>query len=594
MQKTRIFLIAMVAILLGGVFVYFFTLIWDQNKESGNSLPGNQSSRNSINETMDNIETSASQLNCQKDWKEYRQDAFGIEFCYPSSWGKASTEYMTNITRLSTLKEDAEKLNVYYNNSVDLKFENNEDINIRIFNDQNSGKSGRGIDEPSVYYESGMTSDVVNLRNTGNICDYNVNYSYRYNPEMTPDLLNTIHSSCSNGVKTLLTKENQFFEWDNIGRLYTYDLRFLSFKKLINGYFDNVIVSAEFDRVGLVRENFSNIDEFFTESKTKITKDIIQSKTREQLNQKRVEFQNFVSGIKVFKPATLTQPIFSQISGEDSSVTTIRKYYWLIASGQLDQAYAMHSQKPADFTKYREWYEDALKANPRDFKKIGGNSYEFYVDYQEHNNVATIYHVKMQVANGQLKTLSSEEITSEIVSSGPYTAFVKSIGDQNYMVLTENGSEIIIDKAGNDFEKQDIGQVKIFHNPEFSPGGRYLKYVAGGWEWSGVFIYDVIKKRQVANMGGMEKFGFTEGDTHVYGCMSPGMGDGTGVVFSLPDGKKVFDVSDQRGSDQYNNFDCEYVRDKKYIIFTLRQDMGNSSDVIEPIPDKVFTVNLKN
>ncbi len=596
MHKTKVVLIATVTIVLGGVFVYFFTLIQNQNKGSGNNLYENKTNQNSIDETRGAIEADASTLNCQEDWEKYQHDVFGIRFCYPASWGKVSTEYVKNITRLSTLKEDAEKLDVHYENSIDLKFENNEKINIRIFNDQNSGKSERGIDEPYEYYDSGMTSDVVHLRNNGNICDYTVNYSYRYSPEMTPDLLNTIYSSCSNGVKTLLTKEDQFFWWDNIGKLYTYDLRFLSFKKLINGYFDNAIISAEFDHVGQIRENFSNIDEFFAENKTRTTKDTIQSKTQEQLNQERAEFQNFVQGITVFKPIALTRPIFSQIPGEDSSVTTIRKYYWLIAGGQIDQAYAMHSQKPVDFTKYQEWYKDVVKADPRDFKKTDSTAYEFYVDYQEHNNTATLYHVTMQVVDGQLKTIASEEITSEIVSSGSHTAFAKSIGDQNYMVLTENGSEIIIDKAENDFYKQNIGRVRIFSDPEFSPSGRYLKYVVYGWEWSGTFIYDVTKKRPVADMDGPETFGFTKGDTYAYGCMSPGMGGGVGAVFSLPDGKKVFDIYDTAELDQYTiyDYDCEYAEDEGCITFTLKQDMGNSSDVKQLRPDKVFTFHLKD
>lgn len=592
-KKTKIAIILIVLILIGTAFLIVSKI---KNTVSNNSgLSKNQSAlvSNGNSQNSGVISDSIPELKCQKDWKEYHQNAFGIAFCYPSSWGEASSDYLKNITRLSTLEEDFKAQNVAYNNYVDIKFENNEKVNLRIFNDKSTGKSERNIDEPYMYYESGMTSDVLNLKKSGNICDYSINYNYRYNPDMKLASLSTIHSDCANEIKTNLTKESEFFDFENIGMLYTYNLRFLAFKKLANGYFNNAIITEDFDQADQIHENLSSLDEFFTANKTTKVEDGIPTKTKEQLNQERNEFQNFVSEIKVFKPSPIAQPVFKQIPNEDPNITIIRKYYWLIAGGKLDQSYAMYSQKPADFAKYQEWYKNAMKADPRDFKNKGDNNYEFYVDYQEYNNTPTIYHVTMQIVNGQLKTVASEEITSEIVSFGPYTAFTKNIGDQNYIILTENGKEIIIDKAGNDFEKQGIGQVKIFNDPKFSPSGRYLKYIVGGWEWSGTFIYDVKDKRQVASMDGPEKFGFTEGDKYVYGCMSPGMGGGTGIVFSLPDGKKVFDVYNQKGLDQYTNFDCEYVKNKNYITFTLKQDMSNSSDV-KPLPDKTFKFNLKN
>lgn len=587
--ETATGIILILAVVIGGIFYL-------SNKQSINPSSGNQLNQRITNETSNNsVQTKTPQLNCQKDWEEYHQDTFGIAFCYPIEWGKPTTDPIKNITNISNMKETFETQNIYYENALNINFEKNNQIHIRLFNNQYSGKSQRDINEPTTYYESGTTDDVVSLRNGGSICNYKIGYNYAWNNEMeiNPDTLKTIYSDCANGVKVALTENKEFFNFDNIGALYTYDLKLLSFKKLTNGYFDNVLASRTIDRANQIHEELGTLDEFFSGNKTTVVENGVPTKTKEQFSQEQEEFEQFTNTITAFRPVPKTQSEFKQISGEDQNLTTIRRYYWLVASGKLDESYTMYSQKPADFAKYQEWYKNVIKADPRDFKNKGDNSYEFYVDYQEHNNTPTIYHVTMQVVNNQLKTIASEEITSEIVSFGPYTAFTKNIDDQNYIVLTENEKEIIIDKAGNNFEKQGIGQVKIFHDPEFSPSGRYLKYIAGGWEWSGSFIYDVKEKKQVVSMDGPEKFGFTEGDKYAYGCMSPGMGGGTGVVFSLLDGKKVFDISDQKELEQYTNFDCEYVKDKNHIIFTLKQELNDNSDV-KPLPDKIIKFDLKN
>lgn len=588
--STKVGVIVIAVFMLIAIGVIFAFGHFFGNKTSKNQLASTQLQNSKP--TTEQIYQGAPALNCQKEWREYHQDAFGVSFCYPPEWGSPSTNYLENITRLSTLGEDFEKQAAYYNR-VDIKFENNKDVNLRIFNDKSDGKDGLDYDMPYMYYESGMTSNVVNLKKSGNVCDYKVGYDYRYNSEMQPDRLETIYAACSDGIKTNLTKDSEFFDFDNIGMLYSYNLRLLAFKKLANGYFDNLLISEEVDSAIQIFENFSSLEQFFTASKTTRRPDSVTTKSKENLDRERQIFQRFVDSIKVFQPTVPVQPVFKEIPGEDPNITTIRKYYWLIAGGKFDQAYAMYSKKPDDFSKYQEWYKNVLKADPRDFKNKGDNTYEFYVDYQEHNDDPMIYHVTMQVSAGQIKTLASEEITSGIVSSGPYTSFTKNIGDQNYIVLTENGKETVIDQAGNDFEKQGIGAVKIFSDPKFSPSGRYLTYIVGGWEWSGTFIYDVKGKRQVANMDGPEKFGFAAGEKYAYGCMSPGMGGGTGDVYSLPDGRKVFDIFDQKNIDQYGTIDCDYDKDNNRVIFTLKQDLGPDSTE-KPLPDKTFKFDFRD
>lgn len=508
-------------------------------------------------------------LECQEDWQEYRNDVLGLAFCYPLSWGEPKIQHPRYLTRISKMKEDFERLNVYYENSLDVRFEDNDKISILFFNDEFNGKSQRGINEPYVYYSSGATEQVLGLKKSGDICAYNVDYSYRYNPEMKPGKMSTIFSKCGDGAKTLLVEHVQYFSSKT---LYTYNLDMLSFIKIANGFFDNVLIRQGIDSAHQIKEKLNTLDEFFEkDNKSASVQKGLPIVTEAELSEAQKSFKVFVNSFSVIKVEQDKQVDFEKISGEDPSTAVIRKYYWLIENGMFPEAYALNGASAKNLNEFKKWYENVYQAKPRDFVSLGGNSYEFHVDYQDHNDKPKDYRVKMTIENGKIKSSESEEITDQPVFSGNYSAYVKRKGDVNYIILVENGKEIIVDQGYADYDKYNIGEVKFFNIEEFSPSGKYLIYGMSGWEWHLTYIYDPIAKKQILKIDGPGKYGFTKNEEAFYHCMSPGMMDGSGTIYSAPGFQKEYDIysSNSKVAQGYMNIECDYIENGNYVVFYL-------------------------
>jgi len=531
-------------------------------------------------------------IKCPDNWKEYKHDVIGISFCYPEEWGEPMTSPIKNLTRLPNMGEEFETQNIYYENKLDIVFEKNSQVRIRLFDDQYSGKSQRKIDEPYIYYESGATGDIANLKINGDICDYKIEYDYKYNPRMKANTFRTIYADCLNEVKTALTQNRQTFDFGDYRTLYTYDLRLLSFKKLKNNYFDNALISRGIDQANQIHEELATLDDFFNKGKTTNVKEGIPTKNIKQFEQELKEFQQFIDSITAYNPPAKVQTEFEKVPDEDPNVTIIRKYYWLLANGKLNEAYKMRSdQTELAYETFQDWYKDISHAEPYDFKKTNSNEYEFYVEYQDHNKSKKKFKVGMSVNENEIKTLFSDEILTEEISYGEYVAYSVRRGDKNYMILVENGKEIIIDEGYADYDSEysNLGEVKSFHKPKFSPKGNYLIYSIGGWEWYGSYVYDIQNKKVVKGHDGAEKFDFTPDEKYFYVCSSPGMSSSAdGKVYSVPKFNVEFDALDDMENNFHFGVGCRYGEENGNIIFTLIDEKGDvketkSFSVIEAV-----------
>jgi hypothetical protein len=549
---------------------------WVAKKNIPTEAPGKIANNNIIESQV----TESANLNCEDGWQEYKQDIIGLDFCYPAGWGEPKIDEIPNLTRLSKLAADFDSQNIAYSNSLDIKFENNKEVNLMVFNDQYDGKSDRDINEPSTYYASGVTDDIVNLKNTGNICDYKIGYSYAYNNEMkkNPDVLKTVYENCGNAVKTVLTQDKEFFNFENIGTLYTYDLRLLAFKKLSNGYLDNMLISRDIDRVNQIHEELSTVSEFFTGKKTTQVKDGVPTNTEQQFDQERKEFEDFIGNIKIFKPIPKSQVEFRQIPNEDPSITTIRKYYWLISSGKLDEAYAMYADKAGTSREqFQDRYKNTYIAESFNFKILGNKRYEFHVKYQDHNAAETEYRVSMDISSGMVKTIFLEKYNSDVVKFGNMTAYSARRGNKNYVFLNQNDKEMIIDQGVADYDQKysNLGDVKSFGDIHFSPKGKYLLYRMYGWEWSVGYIYDITKGKNITgtvatDLGAASDFGFTTDEKNFYMCSSAGMASGPGgKIYSVPGFEVKYNVLDDQKTKNFMNVDCPYNSTGNSLTFKL-------------------------
>ena len=99
---------------------------------------------------------------------------------------------------------------------------------------------------------------------------------------------------------------------------------------------------------------------------------------------------------------------------ENFEITTIEKYYSFLSNNNLEEAYRMRSdQTAASYNQFKDWYEGAQYLKPYDFDRTNSDSYKFYVEYKDRNNVTTIFEVEMSVIENKIKTLSSVEVVEE-------------------------------------------------------------------------------------------------------------------------------------------------------------------------------------
>ena len=507
------------------------------------------------------------EIKCPEDWEKYKHDVIGIKFCYPKEWGEPTTSPIKNLTRLSNMEEEFETQNIYYRNRIAIVFEKNRQVSMGLFNDQYGGEY-----YPNTYAHAyGYVDNIPLLKSTGDICEYKIDFNKDYESK-----LNEIYNDCSESIKTTIIEHYQYFDFidDNNKSRYSYELKGCAYKKLSNSHFDNLLLSARFGYISQNEEQFTTIDQILFSLE----------KSEDQFQKEKDEFASFVESIETYQTIPKTFQEFEAIQEENSQITIIRKYYWLLANDKLNEAYKMRSDETElAYETFRGWYKDIYHAEPYDFKKMNSNEYEFYVEYQDHNKSKKKFKVAMAVNENKIKTLFSDEILTEEVSFGEYSAYAIKRGDKNYMILAENGKEIIIDEgdANYDSEHSNLGTVKSFYKPRFSPKGNYLIYTACGWEWCGNYVYDIKNKKIVKGHDGPDKFDFTPDEKYFYTCSSMGMTTGiSGEVYSVPDFDIEFNALDNVKDYNYNclGVDCEYDEDSKSIIFILSDEKGDERE----------------
>lgn len=556
-------LLIIFAVILAGLFVLI--LIKQKNNKKTNHDPNITPTISAPSIPPEKVES----VTEVKDgsWKNYKNDVIGIKFQYQEAWGEPSTNYLEHITRLSSLEEDFKAQKIHYENMFDIIFENNDRMRIRIFNEQYSGKSQSGIDEPSEYVESGATGNVVNLKNNGNICNYNIGYNYGSNA------LKTIYSDCEDGVKTVLTQNKQFFDFGGYGTLYSYDLRLLSFKKLQNGYFDNVLVSYRIGSVSQIKDDSLDLSGFLKSTGLE---------NNYEINKKI--FTVFVQSFSSFVPPAPAPKVFEIKNGENPDITAIRRYYFYLETGKLEDAYKMSLSVKTNHDQFKEWYGNVYSAKASQFTETAPHQYRFFVDYQDNNDSPEKYRVEMKVDGGKFIPVSSEKLLSEIIVFGNMAAFSKQINARNYMVFSRDGIENIIDQA-DDFRDNmpSIASLGVFLDPQFSPNGNYLTYRVVGYEWSTTKIYDIKNKIVKPEYFSAYSHGFTDNEKYFYDCEANAFaGELYGRVFGLPAFGLKYDLSFEKNENAASiGLNCEYDEYQKVIRFIIANSEESKNRVIE-------------
>ncbi|EKE19357.1 MAG: hypothetical protein ACD_9C00041G0001 [uncultured bacterium] len=422
------------------------------------------------------------------------------------------------------------------------------------------------------------------MKKGGNICDYKINFETGYKSTLTE-----IKNSCKDNVKEIIIHDKKNVgEWVDSeysgeridsGILYFHDyaVKQFGFVKLRNGFFDNALVTQVLGDTPQMGEDIADQNVIYSKLRTGLLGN--KSVSEEDLNSRRNEFAKFISSIRSFTPEESVQKAFENIIGEDAGITAIRKYYWLISSGNLQNAYEMYANKEGvTFEKFNEWYKDVFFAKPAEFKKTGENMYEFIVQYQEHNSEPTKYRVTMSVNGDSIETMSSVEILTEEVLFGDMKAYSIRKGDKNYVILEKNGKEEVVDQGDAEYIEDERGQyknianVKYFSNIKFSPKGNYLTYTMSGWEWGVDYVYDIGKKENVFNVSGTTSFEFSSNEKKFIACTVSGMASAIGgAIYSVPGFKVEYNVLDGIAEGDYSSVECKQG-DNETVEFVLNNN----------------------
>lgn len=549
-MKNKVVSIAIILIILGtGIFFQQF-----YTKNISEKL------------STDNQQKESGSTNCPKEWKKYDHPVLGISFCYPEEWGTPKTDPIENLTRLEgAIDQYSTDEHNGYSNSIFIQFDKGpgqefSKINLRFFNEKYGGEY-----YPNAYaYSAGYVDNIIQLKSSGNICDYRIDFTkpWEYNGKMTE-----FWNDCRNGVKNSIIEGTEYFD----KTLYSYHLNSWAYRKIKNGYFDNLLINRDYGRITQIETRISGLSQFFEVGSFESAVDNSKILSQDQYRKDNEEFTKFVQSVRVYAPPKPVVEEFRKINNENTNITLIRRYYWLLSGGKIDEAYDMWSGNE-NIGEFRGWYKDLKSAVTRDFALQPDGNYKFFVDYQDHNMNPTVYRIVMKVEDGKLTTLSSEEITTEMVKSGKYTAYAKKQNGKNYVILEEGGKEKIIDQGIAEYNESysNISEVKFFTNIKFSPKGNYLIYGIGGWEWYSEHVYSIEKDKNLFEMPGPSNLGFSDDEGIVYACSGAGMASGReGKIIEVPEFKTIYDLNQNKKSGCYLNADCEYSADNNTVKFIL-------------------------
>ncbi len=537
-----------------------------------------------------------SQLNCPIGWDRYKHNVIGIEFCYPKDkWGEVYTEPTESITNLDGI------VNKYQKNykTIYIKFRSMErnanvgGIGIKIFNDEYPGEHYKN----NQTYKLGYRDNIPLLKQTGNICDYKIEFTKKWEREGSEK---EFYQKCDGDIKTALIEQEDYFNWKDyetgelIGWRWQYFLRLYAYRKLQNGYFDNALIYYKIDSTSQIKKPLKSFTDFFNlDHSYKTDKRITLSE--QEFQEKKNDFTTFVNSIRVFSP--LAEDL-KQYKGQADGVKqgSIVDYYWLLTQKDLKGAYNLKDTKQS-FADFQENYKNIHYAKPYKIQKNTNGIYEFWVEYQDENKPVETYQVRAKISDGKMKTIFVQKIVGEIVRLGNMKAYSAIRGDKSYVILEKDDKEIIVDSGYAEYEFDNkkghggnIGEVKFFRGVKFSPKGNYLLYNMTGWEWCLTYLYDINNEREVLNSDGCQSFGFAGGEKYFYYCTGAGLATSSeGIVVNIPDFEEVFNVMNFDGNRQYLNTDCKYNDKKREIEFILT----DHSDFENPLPPKVEKFKVK-
>jgi hypothetical protein len=212
----------------------------------------------------------------------------------------------------------------------------------------------------------------------------------------------------------------------------------------------------------------------------------------------------------------------------------IDSYYGKIYIKDYDEAYAMKINPEMSLDAFKQMYKDFPFVKIAMDKKVAAHTYDFYVmtGYPPNQKgKSELYHVNMEVVGGKLKTNSAVAANNISFEDAKFSAALSAkvvwVDGRMQVVTVKNGKEVL----AKDFDAAELWPGSL----RFSTSGNYLTFEVIGWEFGGVYVYDIVNNKvneQVYQGTGM--YGFADGEKYFYFCNPSGLYGGSLFVLNMP------------------------------------------------------------
>jgi hypothetical protein len=274
----------------------------------------------------------------------------------------------------------------------------------------------------------------------------------------------------------------------------------------------------------------------------------------------------------------------SLLADEMGDRRLIESYYNKIAAKDLEGAFAMKVDPGMSLATFKEMYAEYPFLSIYRINKTGRHTYSFRLmtfpwekgGAQAHQP-AELYNVEMEVSDGKLKTISSVEPGNMVLEDIAFDSGLRAsieFGDGFFRVFTvKDGKK----KQVAEYDTRDNLYVYV-DNLYFSPNGNYLMYQMHGWEYGGIYLYDIVNGvLSDKSYDGISLYGMTADEKYFYVCNESGMISGAASVLEMPGFKLRRDLAGGKVIDSCGPYDSA----KNSFKYTLVNEVTGNFEPFE-------------
>jgi len=183
--------------------------------------------------------------------------------------------------------------------------------------------------------------------------------------------------------------------------------------------------------------------------------------------------------------------------------------------------------------------------------------------------------------NNFTEIIKPEKKIEEKISDNGLKVNIKISDNQYWLAIVENGKEKIIDSClifNNTLRDEDLGKFCSYYNLSLSPQKNYLIYSKEGYEWYGIFLYN-IKTGEKRDFPDAHIVGLTGDEKYLFVCADNAFG-GTyyGKVYNNKSLEEIYSVPEEYSHGIGN---CGYDSSRNIIFFDSTDEFKPTGDMID-------------